>query len=68
LSSGGYTLGGSTFDALIFGYYDKGKLLYTSQTRNGLPLVSRANLLKKMKPLEVKECPFANLPQAKEGR
>jgi ATP-dependent DNA ligase len=33
---GGYTIGGSTFDALVFGYYDKGELLYASRTRNGL--------------------------------
>jgi ATP-dependent DNA ligase len=65
---GGYTIGGSTFDALVFGYYENGKLLYASRTRNGFTPVSRADLLKSMKPLEVKECPFANLPQAKEGR
>lgn len=65
---GGYTIGGSTFDALVFGYYDEGKLLYVSRTRNGFTPVSRADLLKKMKPLEVKQCPFAHLPQAKEGR
>lgn len=65
---GGYTIGGSTFDALVFGYYDQGKLLYASRTRNGFSPVSRADLLKRMKPLEIKECPFANLPQAKEGR
>jgi ATP-dependent DNA ligase len=25
---GGYRIGGSTFDALVFGYYDQGKLLF----------------------------------------
>jgi bifunctional non-homologous end joining protein LigD len=66
---GGYTIGGSTFDALVFGYYnDNGKLLYASRTRNGFTPLSRADLLKRMKPLEVEVCPFVNLPQAKEGR
>jgi bifunctional non-homologous end joining protein LigD len=65
---GGYTIGGSTFDAVVFGYYDQGKLIYASRSRNGFTPVSRADLLKRMKPLEVKECPFTNLPQAKEGR
>src|ERR1700739_596155 len=65
---GGYTIGGSTFDAVVFGFYEQGKLIYASRSRNGFTPVSRADLLKKMKPLEVKECPFANLPQDKEGR
>ena len=65
---GGYTIGGSTFDALVFGYYDQGKLLYASRTRNGFDPASRVDLLKRMKPLEVKECPFANLSQTKKGR
>jgi bifunctional non-homologous end joining protein LigD len=32
---GGYTVGGRTFDALIFGYYDGDRLLYAGRTRNG---------------------------------
>src|SRR5688572_20033244 len=32
---GGYTVGGNPFDALIFGYYEAGKLLYAARTRNG---------------------------------
>jgi ATP-dependent DNA ligase len=64
----GYTAGGSTFDALVFGYYEKGKLLYASRTRNGFTPLSRAELLKRMKPLVAKECPFANLPEARAGR
>jgi ATP-dependent DNA ligase len=30
----GYTLGGATFDALAFGYYQGSKLLYVSRTRS----------------------------------
>ena len=32
---GGYTVGGRTFDALVFGYYDGNRLLYAARTRNG---------------------------------
>jgi ATP-dependent DNA ligase len=32
---GGYTMSPSYFDALIFGYYKKGKLIYVGRTRNG---------------------------------
>ena len=32
---GGYTFGGKSFDALLFGYYEGGKLIYAARTRNG---------------------------------
>src|ERR1700693_2027221 len=60
---GGYTLGGTAFDALVFGYYEEGKLIYAARTRNGFTPTLRADLMKKFKPLEIKECPFANLPE-----
>jgi bifunctional non-homologous end joining protein LigD len=65
---GGYTIGGATFDALVFGYYDGGNLIYAARTRNGFTPKLRAELLKKFKPLEIAECPFANLPEKKAGR
>jgi hypothetical protein len=33
-----------------------------------LPLAMRARLFKKFKGLEIDECPFANLPEARSGR
>ena len=65
---GGYTRGTKTFDALVFGYYQEGKLIYAARTRNGFTPVTRAQLFKKFKGLEISECPFANLPEAKSGR
>jgi bifunctional non-homologous end joining protein LigD len=65
---GGYTRGTKTFDALIFGYYEGDKLIYVARTRNGFTPVTRAQLFKKLKGLEISECPFANLPEAKSGR
>jgi DNA ligase D-like protein (predicted ligase) len=65
---GGYTRGTKTFDALIFGYYEGEKLIYVARTRNGFTPVTRAQLFKKFKELEISECPFANLPEAKSGR
>ena len=65
---GGYTVGGATFDALVFGYYEADKLMYAGRTRNGFTPKLRAELLKKFKPLETNECPFANLPEKKAGR
>ena len=65
---GGYTIGGATFDAVVFGYFDHGQLMYAGRTRNGFTPKLRAELLKKFKALETEECPFANLPQKKAGR
>lgn len=65
---GGYTVGGATFDALVFGYYESSGLIYAARTRNGFTPKLRAELLKKFKPLETKECPFSNLPEKKAGR
>jgi bifunctional non-homologous end joining protein LigD len=65
---GGYAVGGSTFDALVFGYYEGGELIYAAWTRNGFTPQLRAELLRKFKPLETSECPFANLPEKKAGR
>jgi DNA ligase D-like protein (predicted ligase) len=65
---GGYTRGTKTFDALVFGYYEGDRLIYVARTRNGFTPVMRAKLFKKFKGLEMDECPFANLPEAKSGR
>jgi ATP-dependent DNA ligase len=65
---GAYTRGTKTFDALVFGYYEGKKLIYVARTRNGFTPVTRAQLYRKFKGLEIAECPFANLPEAKSGR
>ena len=65
---GGYTPSPRNFDALIFGYYEGGKLLCAARTRNGFTPASRMELYRRFRPLEVKECPFANLPEARGGR
>jgi bifunctional non-homologous end joining protein LigD len=65
---GGYTVGGGTFDALIFGHCDGDKLMYAGRTRSGFTRPLRNDLMKKFLPLETPDCPFANLPEAKSGR
>jgi len=64
----GYTPSAKNFDALVIGYYESGKLMYAARTRNGFTPSSRTELFKKLKPLEIAECPFANLPEKKAGR
>jgi ATP-dependent DNA ligase len=65
---GGYTVGGRTFDALVFGYYEGDRLIYAARTRNGFTPGARDELTRRFKGLETTECPFANLPEAKSGR
>jgi DNA ligase D-like protein (predicted ligase) len=68
LMIGGYTLGTRTFDALVIGYYEGDRLLYVGRTRNGFTPRLREQLAKKFERLEIPQCPFANLPEAKGGR
>src|SRR5262249_44991893 len=65
---GGYTIGGSTFDALVFGYYEGNRLLYAARTRNGFTPSVRTALMKRFRDLEVQACPFENLPESGSGR
>ncbi len=65
---GGYTPAGRSFDALIFGYHQDGKLLFAAKTRNGFTPASRLELMKHFRGLETPECPFANLPEKRSGR
>ena len=53
---------------MVFGYYEGSKLLYVSRTRNGFTPRLRDELLKRFGGLEITECPFANLPEARSGR
>ena len=65
---GGYTPGARTFDTVIFGYREGGRLLYAGRTRNGFTPASREKLWRAFQGLESAECPFANLPEARGGR
>jgi DNA ligase D-like protein (predicted ligase) len=65
---GGYTVGTTTFDALILGYYDGDRLICVARTRNGFTPGIREQVFKKFRGLEIPDCPFANLPEARSGR
>jgi ATP dependent DNA ligase C terminal region len=64
----GYATSAKNFDALVIGYYEEGKHMYAARRRNGFTPASRAELFKKLKSLEIAECPFANLREKKAGR
>jgi DNA ligase D-like protein (predicted ligase) len=65
---GGYTVGARTLDAVVFGYYEDGKLLYAGRTRNGFIPSLREQLHKQLHAIKVSDCPFANLPERAPGR
>src|SRR5215471_17349865 len=65
---GGYTIGTRTFDALVLGYYEGGRLMYVARTRNGFTPALRHRLFRMFPPLEIADCPFANLPETRSGR
>jgi ATP-dependent DNA ligase len=64
----GYTLASRSFDALVFGYDDGGKLLYAGRTRSGFTSALRHQLFKRFVSLVSETCPFSNLPEAQGGR
>src|SRR6516165_10303793 len=64
----GYTPGPRGFDAVIFGYYDGARLVYTGRTRNGFTPSTRDQLFKRFNTLATEKCPFANLPERRGGR
>ena len=59
---GGYTPD-HPFDALIVGYYKGDQLFYVGKVRNGFVSQVRREVYGKFKRLEVKNCPFSNLPE-----
>ena len=61
-------MGGRTFDALVFGYYDGAHLLYAARTCNGFTPALREALVRRFRGLEQDTCPLANLPEANSGR
>jgi bifunctional non-homologous end joining protein LigD len=66
---GGYRPDGANgLDALLVGYYEGRELRFAGKVRAGLVPHVRREVLGKLKPLLVQECPFANLPDADSGR
>jgi bifunctional non-homologous end joining protein LigD len=65
---GGYIPGRDSFDSLLAGYYEDGRLLFNAKVRNGFTPHLREEVRRRMKPLETDVCPFDNLPEPKNAR
>jgi DNA ligase D-like protein (predicted ligase) len=65
---GGYVPSGKDFDSLIVGYYERDDLIYVARVRNGFVPALRVKVFERFHKLEIKTCPFSNLPQRDKGR
>ncbi|MBV8145833.1 MAG: non-homologous end-joining DNA ligase [Gammaproteobacteria bacterium] len=66
---GGYRPDGAIgLDALLVGYYEAKELRFAGKVRAGLIPHVRRDVLGKLKPLRITNCPFSNLPDASSGR
>jgi bifunctional non-homologous end joining protein LigD len=65
---GGYTPSPRNFRCPGNRLLRRGQTHLWARTRNGFTPASRAQFFKKLKPLEISECPFANLREKKAGR
>jgi bifunctional non-homologous end joining protein LigD len=66
---GGYRPDGANgLDALLVGYYEGKELRFAGKVRAGLVPHVRREVLGKLKPLQVQDCPLANLPDTDVGR
>jgi bifunctional non-homologous end joining protein LigD len=65
---GGYTRGGSGFDAIVVGFYRGKDLIYSARVRAGFIPATRRQVFAAIKDLTISKCPFANLPETGRGR
>jgi bifunctional non-homologous end joining protein LigD len=59
---GGFKPNASDFDSILVGYYDGPALLCAGKVRSGFTARVRATVFGRIEPLQVRKCPFANLP------
>ncbi len=58
----------SSLDALLVGYYEGKSLRFAGKVRAGLIPHTRRELARKLKPLKIAACPFADLPTTGSSR
>ena len=61
---GGYKPNGSNFESILVGYYDERRLCVAEKVRAGLTPHTRAEIFRRLTPIAVERCPFANLPNS----
>jgi bifunctional non-homologous end joining protein LigD len=64
---GAYKPDAGSFQSILVGYHEGRKLIFAGKVRQGFNPMVRARLLKEMRPVLEKECPFANLPTSRKS-
>ena len=62
---GGYKPANAGFDSVLVGYYDRGRLHYAGKVRAGFTPHARAEMMRRLAPIERRTCPFVNLPSVR---
>ena len=65
---GGYLPGPHGFESVVIGFWRGKDLIYSHRLRNGFVPATRTDLFKRFAGLEIKSCPFSNLPQNTKSR
>jgi bifunctional non-homologous end joining protein LigD len=67
---GGYRPSGvkGTFDLLLIGYFQEGKLYYSAKLKAGFTPHAKKQICKRFENLVTTKCPFVNVPEGKGGR
>ena len=65
---GGYVPGYGTFESLLVGYYEAGKLLYTGKVRAGFTPAIRRKVFGELATQESPRCRFVNVPETRSSR
>ena len=61
---GGFKPNATNFDSLLVGCYEGSKLVCAGKVRSGFTPQLRLDVFRALRALEVKRCPFANLPSS----
>ena len=64
---GGYKPDGDSFQSILPGFYERKKLIFCGKVRQGFNPAVRTRLMKEMRSLQIKKCPFSNLPTSRKS-
>src|SRR5207249_791610 len=64
---GGYKPNGDSFQSILPGFYEGKKLIFCGKVRQGFNPAVRTRVMKEMRSLPTKKCPFSNLPTSRKS-
>jgi bifunctional non-homologous end joining protein LigD len=64
---GGYKPENASFQSIVVGYHENGRLRFAARVRAGFTAAQRAALFELLRPLKTEKCPFTDLPSSRTG-